>query len=89
MDVAQVRLACLALGCPHAQEVDLAERSDLRERCGEAEPAGIEVLAQQGFQAGFEERGFAARGPRELLLVDVDGQHVMPEIGQANGVREP
>ncbi len=89
VDVAQVRLACLALGCPHAQEMDLAERSYLGERRGEAEPAGIEVLAQQGFQAGFEERSLAARGPCELLLVDVDGQHVMPEIRQADGVREP
>ena len=82
-------MAGIALGGANAQEVDLAERADLRERRGEAEPAGVEVLPQQRLQAGFEKRGLAVRGLRDLLLVDVDRQHLVPEIRQADGVREP
>jgi len=88
VDRAEVGPARLALGRAHAQEVDLAERADLGERQGEAEPAGVQVLPQQRFQAGLEERGLAVGGHRDLLRVDVDRQHLMAEIGQADGVGE-
>ncbi len=89
VDEAEVRPAAGALRCPHAQEVDLAERSDLGERRGEAEPAGVQVLPQQRLQAGFEERDLAVRGLGDLVLVDVDRQHLVPEVRQADGVGEP
>jgi hypothetical protein len=89
VDEAEIRLAARALRSPHAQEVDLAERPDLRERRGEAEPPGVQVLPQQRFQAGLEERGLAAGGRGDLVLVDVDGQHVVPEVSQADGVGKP
>jgi hypothetical protein len=79
----------LALGRSHAQEVDIAERADLGERQGEPEPAGVQVLPQQRFQAGFEERGLAPCGLRDLVRVDVDRQHLVPEVRQADGVGEP
>jgi hypothetical protein len=62
----------------HAHEVDVAELPDLREVGGEAKPSGVQVLAQQRFQARLEERRLAARGTGDLLLVDVDGEHLMP-----------
>ena len=77
MDRAEVGLAGLALRCPHAQEVDVAERRDLGERHGEAEPPGVQVLLQQRFQAGLEERGLAPRGHGDLGGVDVDRQHLV------------
>jgi hypothetical protein len=41
-----------------------------------------------GFQAGLEERGLAAGGHRDLLRVDVDRQHLVAEIGQADRMGE-
>ena len=69
--------------------MDVAERADFGDRHGEPEPAGVQVLPQQRFQAGFEERGLAAGGLRDLLCVDVDGQHLVPEVRQADGVGKP
>ena len=34
-------------------------------------------------------RGLATGGLRDLLRVDVDRQHLVPEVGQANGVGKP
>ena len=89
VDGAEVGLAALALGRSHAQEVEIAERADLSERHGEPEPACIEVLPQQRFQAGFEERDLAAGGLRDLGRVHVDGQHLVAEVGQADGMGKP
>src|ERR1039457_584163 len=60
--------------------------ADLRERQGEPEPSGIQVLAQQRLQAGLEERDFALGGLGDLLFVDVDRQYLMPEVRQADGM---
>jgi hypothetical protein len=69
--------------------VDLAELPDRAERRGEAEPASVQVLSQQRFQARFEERGLAVRGLADLFFVNVHRQHLVPEVGQADGVGEP
>src|SRR5205807_5938258 len=86
--LAKVSPAGLALGRAHAQEVHLAELADLGERQGEPEPARVQVLPQQRLEAGLEERGLAVRGHRDLFRVDVDRQHLVAEVGQADGVGE-
>jgi hypothetical protein len=86
--IAQVGLADLALGRPYAQEVDRTEAADLGERPAEPEPAGFQVLPQQRFQAGFEERDLTLRGLGDLLFVDVDRQHVVAEVRHADRVGE-
>ena len=88
VDRTEVGPARLTLGRPHAKEVDLTEVTDLGERHGEPEPAGFQVLPQQRFQAGFEERGLALRCLVDLLRVDVDRQHLVPEVRHADGVDE-
>ena len=88
VQVTQVRGAIAALRGAHAQEVDVAERARRRVRRGETEPAGLEVLAQQRLQARLEERHLAARRPLDLVRVHVDGQDLMPEVRQADGVRK-
>ena len=80
--------ARLVLGRTDAQEVHLAERAGLGERQGEPEPARVQVLPQQRLEAGLEERGLAVRRHRDLLRVDVDRQHLVTEVGQADGVGE-
>jgi hypothetical protein len=61
----------------------------LGEGHGEPRPPGIEVLSQQQFQAGSEERRLALGGLGDLLHVDVDRQPFVPEVSQADGVGEP
>jgi hypothetical protein len=68
--------------------VDITELSDLSERRGEPEPAGIQILPQQWFQAGLEEWGLAFRGFRYLLFVYVDRQYLVPEVRHADGMGE-
>src|SRR6185503_20581349 len=87
-DRAEIGPARLALGRADAQEMHLAERADLGERHGEPQSARVQVLPQQRFETGLEERGLPARGHRDLLRVDVDREHVVAEVGQADGVRE-
>ena len=87
-DRAEIGPARLVLGRAHAQEVHLAERADLGERHREPKPARVQVLPQQRFETGLEERRLAARGHRDLLRVDVDREHVVAEVGQADGVGE-
>ena len=88
VDRAEVGTARLAFGRAHAQEMHLAERADLGERHGEAEPARVQVLPQQRFEARLEEWRLAPCGHRDLLRVDVDRQHLVAEVGQADGVGE-
>ena len=88
VDRAKVSATGPALGRAHAQEVHLAELTDLGERQGEPEPARVQVLPQQRLEAGLEERGLAVRGHRDLFRVDVDRQHLVAEVGQADGVGE-
>ena len=45
-------------------------------------------LRSSGSRPGLEERDLAARGHRDLLRVDVDREHVVAEVGQADGVGE-
>jgi hypothetical protein len=68
--------------------MDLAKLADLFEGHGEVEPAGVQVLAQQGFQTGFEERDLAPGRLGDLLFIDVDGQYLMPEVRHGDGMRE-
>ena len=86
VDEAEVGLAGLALRRADAQEVDLPELRHLGERHGEAESAGVQVLPEQRFQAGFEERCLALRGLGDLVVVYVDGQHFVAEVRHADGV---
>src|SRR6202012_3248779 len=55
---------------------------------GEPEAAGVEVLPQQRLKPWLEERCLAARGLGELLGIDVDGEHLMPEVRHADRVGE-
>jgi len=82
----QVRLPALALRRAHTQEVHVSEGADLGEGVGEPQPAGVEVLAQQGLQAGLEERRSPGRGQFQLAEVGVDGQHVVTEVRHADRV---
>ena len=52
----------------------------------EAETTGVEALAQQRLEPRLEERNLTGRESADLRLVDVDAEHVEPELGHADRV---
>ena len=87
LDVAEVRaVRARQLRGAGADEVDVAELGRRRQVGGEPEPARVQGLAQELGQAGLVER-HAAGGQRvDLRPVAVEGQHLVPEDGHADGM---
>ncbi len=70
-----------------AEKVHGAEPRRLLEAGREPEPPRLDVARQQVVEAGLEEPGAAGAQQRHLVRVDVDAEHLMPELGHARGVR--
>ena len=54
---------------------------------GEAQPAGGQVAAQQLVQPGLVDRHLAGGQLGDLRRVDVDAEHLVAELGEADRVR--
>ena len=79
----------LALRGRDADEVDVAEVRDLLERRGEAQPPRLDVLAQHRLEARLVERQPGLLQRRHPGLVDVDAEHVVPELRHARSMGRP
>src|SRR5690606_21463626 len=53
----------------------------------EPQPARGEVAAQEIVEPGFVDRHLAGRQLSDLLFIDIEAEHVVPEFGEADGVR--
>jgi hypothetical protein len=90
VDEGQVRgVLALLLRRPDAQEVHVAERRHLGVRRGEAQPARLELLAQQRFEPGLVERDLTGAEQLDLGSVDVHAEHLEAELGHADRVGRP
>ena len=56
---------------------------------GEGEPAGRGGVAHQPFEAGLEDRHFAAPEAFHLVRINVDAQHLMAGIGKDRRLHQP
>src|SRR6202050_910362 len=70
-----------------ADEVHGAEARGLLEAGREPEPPRLGVSRQQTVEVRLEEPGAAGPQQRHLVRVDVDAEHLVPELGHARGVR--
>ncbi len=75
----------LALRRPHREEVDVGVRRR-REVGREAQSTGRERLREELGQAGLEERRDPRIERRDLRLVDVDADDIVPELGHRGRV---
>jgi hypothetical protein len=74
-------------GGAHAKEVDGAEGRRLDKARGEPEPAGPNMAGKHLVETGFEEPGAPGVEQRDLVRVDIDAEHLVPDLGHACGVR--
>jgi len=75
-----------ALRGADADEVDVAELGNLGIRGGEPQPTGRQVLAEQLVEAGLVERNVTAGQLGDLGLVDVEADHLIAELREADCV---
>src|SRR5699024_4471500 len=84
VDIAQVgRTGVVALRGPDADQVQVGEFGGLGEGCGETQAAGLHVLGEYFVEAGLVERDLARTQHVDLVLVDVDPDHLEAHVGEA------
>ena len=66
---------------------DLRLPDPLGDRTGQAQAACIEHLAEQLFDSWLVDRRFGPFQGRDLLLVLVHAEHVVPEVGEHSARR--
>ena len=86
--VLQVGRAVLVGRRPHGDELDAPVRHAAGGVGGEAQPAPGMVLAHQILEARLEDRDASGLERRHLLRVDVDAEHVMPDLRQHGALDE-
>ena len=69
-----------------AEEVNVAELTDLLERSSKAQPSRVQVLPQERLKPRLEEGGLPSGSLLDLRHVDVDGQDLVAQIGHADGM---
>ena len=90
VDMAEVRMPVAAprrRSDRDEHRVGIAHR--LLQRAFEGEPACLHVRGHELRQSGLEDRDDAARQRRDLVLVGIDANHLMPEIRKAGAGDEP
>jgi hypothetical protein len=70
-----------------ADEVNVGELDGRRQRGGETQPAGRDLLGQQVRQSGLEERHSTGLEGGNLVLVDVHADDIVPQCGHRGGMR--
>jgi dTDP-glucose 4,6-dehydratase len=80
--VLEVGAPVLARRRPHGDEDDLAGRHRAGHVGGEAQPAVGQVPLDQRLQTRLVDRDLAGLQPRDLPLIDVAADHVVPGLGE-------
>ncbi len=86
-DVLQVRGTVFSRRRSHRDHLDVTEARAHFRVARESEPAARDVRLHHRLEARFENGDLAAPQPRDLLLVDIEAQHLVPDVGQA-GARD-
>src|SRR5439155_23630956 len=87
-DVDEIRLTPATGGCTDGDEDEVGGRDCLAIITGEDEPAVLLGLAHQLLEARLVDGGLAGPEPRHFRLVDVDPDHLVTELRQADGRRQ-
>src|SRR5207244_7884377 len=88
LDVDEIRLTPPTGGRTDGDEDEVGGRDSLAIIAGEDEPATLLGLLHQLLEAGLVDGGLAGPEPRNFRLVDVDPDHLVAELGQADGGRQ-
>jgi hypothetical protein len=85
IDIRKIGMAVAAPGGgADCDEDDVALRNAGCKICGEAQPSILDVVGDQLFEAGLEDRDAAGEQRFDLARVLVDADHFMAEIGKTN-----
>src|SRR5262249_36625114 len=89
LDVAQVSLTILALGCGHRDECKLCARHGLGIGGGKAQPVGAGISLDDPLQARLVQGHAMPPKPEDLLPADIDNTDLVAQVAETGSSGQP